>query len=74
MPVALQSISACVGIFWLLTVNVQVKTRCFPSIDPSTTTTLQTVNREIPKHFKTFKIKFFRQTKRHPAWIDLIYS
>jgi hypothetical protein len=67
MPVAPQSISACVGISWLFTVNNQVITKCLPSVDPSNTSTLLTDNREIPKHFKAFEKNFFRQPKRHPA-------
>jgi hypothetical protein len=31
MPVAPQSLRACVGISWLFTVNVQVINKCFPS-------------------------------------------
>ena len=42
MPVAPQSISACVGISWLFMVNEQVITKCLPSIDPSTRTLLIT--------------------------------
>jgi hypothetical protein len=63
MPVAPQTISACVGISWLFTVNEQVITKCLPSIDPSNTSTLQTDNREIPKHFKALKTKLFPSTK-----------
>jgi hypothetical protein len=44
-------------------VNVQVITKCFPSIDPSNTSTLLTDNRKIPKHFKAFKTKLFPSTK-----------
>ena len=51
MPVAPQSISACVGISWSFTVNVQVLTECFPSIDPANTSTLLSDKHEIPKHF-----------------------
>jgi len=63
MPVAPQSISACVGISLLCTVNVQVITKCFPSIDPSNTSTLLTERREIPKHCKAFETKLFPSTK-----------
>jgi len=44
-------------------VDVQVITHCFPSIDPSNTSTLQTDNREIPKHFKSFKTKLLLSTE-----------
>jgi len=63
MPVAPQSISAFIGISWLFTVNVQVITKCFPSFDPSNTSTLLTDNCEIPKHFKGFETKLFLSTK-----------
>src|SRR5882757_3181399 len=71
MPVALQSINACVGISSLFTVNEQVITECLPCNDLSNTST---DNREIRKHFKTFKKNFLCQPKRHPAWVDLIFS
>jgi hypothetical protein len=63
IPVALQSINACVGISWLFTVNVQDITKCFLSIDPSDTSTLLTDPREIPKHFKACKTTLFPSTK-----------
>ena len=62
MPVAPQSINACVGISRSFTVNVQVITKCFPSIDPSNTSTLLTERREIPKHFKALKSKLLPST------------
>jgi len=63
MPVAPQSISASVDISWLFMVNMQIITKCFPSIDLSNTSTLLPDNRKIPKHFKAFKAKLFRSTK-----------
>jgi hypothetical protein len=63
MPVAPQSIGACVGISSLFTVNVEVITKSFPSIDRSNTSTLLTDNRKIPKHFIAFKTKLFLSTK-----------
>jgi len=59
MPVASQSISICVAISWLFTVNEQVITKCLHSIDPSNTSTLLTDNREIPKHFESIWNKTF---------------
>jgi len=73
MPVAPQSISPCVDISWLFTVNVQVMTKCFLSIDPSNTSTLPTDKREIPKHLKAFKTNCYRQLKSHPWAIDLTF-
>jgi len=63
IPVELQSISACEGICWLFTVNVQVLTQCVPPINPSNTSTLLTERREIPKDLKAFKTKHFLSTK-----------
>jgi len=63
MPIAPQSISACVGISWLLMVNVQVITKCLPSIDSSNTSTFPTDKREIPKHCKASKTKLLPPTE-----------
>jgi len=63
MPVAPQSISACVGISWLFTVNVQVITKCFPSIDHSNTSTLLTDKCEIPKHLKPSQTQLLLSTE-----------
>ena len=63
MPVAPQSVSAYVGISWIFTVNVQVIIECFPSIDPSNTSTLLTERFEIPKHFKAYKTNHFPSIK-----------
>jgi len=71
MPVALQSISACVGISWSFMVNVQVITKCFPFINPSNTSTLLTERRNIPKHFKAFKTKLYPSTKT-PSFLGWI--
>jgi len=49
MPIASQSITACVGISWSFMVNVQVITKCLPSIDHSNTSTLLTDNGKIQK-------------------------
>jgi len=59
IPVAPQSINACVCIIWSQMVREQIITKCFPSIDPSNTSTLLIENRKIPKHFKAFESKLF---------------
>ena len=63
MRVAPLSIRACVGISWSFTVNVQVITKCFPSIVPSNTFTLQTDIREIPEHFIAFNTQLCLSTE-----------
>jgi len=73
MPVAAQSIRACVGICSLFVVNMQVITKCFPSIDCFNTSTLLTERRNIPEHFKAFKAKLFCQSKTDLSMTDLIF-
>jgi len=62
IPVAPQSISSCLGNSWISTVNVQVTTKWFHSIDHSKTSNLQTDKREIPTYFESFKTKDFLST------------
>ena len=62
MPIAPQSISVYIGISWSIMINVQVITKCLPSIDSSNISTLLTDNREIPKHFKAYTTKLFLST------------
>jgi len=69
MTVAPQSISACVGICWLFMVNLQVVTKCLPSIDTSNTSTLLTDKREIPKQFKVFDAKLL-QSPEEPSIVN----
>jgi len=53
---------ACIGVSQLFTVNPQVITKCFPSIDRSNTSTLLTERPEIPEHCKAFNRKRFPLT------------
>jgi len=67
IPVAPQSINAYVCIIWSRMVKEQVITKCFPSIDPSSTSTLLIENREIPKHCKEFESKLFLSIRESPC-------
>jgi len=69
MPAALQLISACVGTSWLFTVNVQVITKYFFSVDPSNPSTLPTERHDIPKYSEVFEIQLFLSVKG-PSFFD----
>jgi len=50
-------------------VNLQVVTKCLPSIDTSNTSTLLTDKREIPKQFKVFDAKLL-QSPEEPSIVN----
>jgi len=76
IPVAPQSINACVCITWSRMINNQVITKCFRSINPSNTSTFIIENQEIAKHCKAFEQKLFLSSKGSPSlnWLGLFSS
>jgi len=63
MPLSSQSISTCLGMSGLFTLNVQGITQCSLYMDPFNTSTLLSYKREIPNHFKLSETKLVPSSK-----------